>query len=161
MKIAIDRTRGVVIVRVDEPKLLYPMLTDFAESVSSIIAAGEPRVVIDSRLTPYTQHLSQRDVKAKGLDPLTRLQRLDRRELLRQGMLALTETLRLPVLLRDIQGLSYQEIATRIGLPEGTVKSRINRGRIQLARHIRKLDREQSAAADAQAETAATTGAQE
>ncbi len=53
MKIAIDRTRGVVIVRVDEPKLLYPMLTDFAESVSSIIAAGEPRVVIDMSHVTY------------------------------------------------------------------------------------------------------------
>jgi RNA polymerase sigma-70 factor (ECF subfamily) len=43
------------------------------------------------------------------------------------------------VLLRDIQELSYQEIADRLRLPEGTVKSRINRGRTELARQIKKL----------------------
>ena len=39
-------------------------------------------------------------------------------------------------MLRDIQELSYQEIADRLRLPEGTVKSRINRGRIELARQL-------------------------
>jgi RNA polymerase sigma-70 factor (ECF subfamily) len=43
------------------------------------------------------------------------------------------------VVMRDIQELSYQEIADRLGLPEGTVKSRINRGRRELARQIRRL----------------------
>jgi RNA polymerase sigma-70 factor (ECF subfamily) len=41
--------------------------------------------------------------------------------------------------MRDIQELSYQDIATRLHLPEGTVKSRINRGRTELARQIRRL----------------------
>ena len=41
--------------------------------------------------------------------------------------------------MRDIQELSYQEIADQLRLPEGTVKSRINRGRTELARQIRKL----------------------
>ncbi len=41
--------------------------------------------------------------------------------------------------MRDIQELSYQEIADKLQLPEGTVKSRINRGRTELARQIRKL----------------------
>ena len=49
-------------------------------------------------------------------------------------------------MLRDIQELSYQEIAELLGLPEGTVKSRINRGRIELARQIRRLQ-EQSVSA--------------
>jgi DNA-directed RNA polymerase specialized sigma24 family protein len=38
-----------------------------------------------------------------------------------------------------LQELSYQEIADRLHLPEGTVKSRINRGRTELARQVRKL----------------------
>ena len=41
--------------------------------------------------------------------------------------------------MRDIQELSYQEIADALRLPEGTVKSRINRGRTELARQIRRL----------------------
>ncbi len=36
--------------------------------------------------------------------------------------------------------LSYQEIAEQLDLPEGTVKSRINRGRTELARQIRRLE---------------------
>ena len=44
-------------------------------------------------------------------------------------------------MLRDIQELSYQEIAEQLHLPEGTVKSRINRGRTELARQIQRLRR--------------------
>jgi RNA polymerase sigma-70 factor (ECF subfamily) len=59
--------------------------------------------------------------------------------MLREAMTALPETLRTAVLLRDIQELTYQEIADRLELPEGTVKSRINRGRTELARQIKRL----------------------
>jgi RNA polymerase sigma-70 factor (ECF subfamily) len=44
--------------------------------------------------------------------------------------------------MRDIQEQSYREIASRLALPEGTVKSRINRGRHELARQIRRLTSE-------------------
>jgi RNA polymerase sigma-70 factor (ECF subfamily) len=59
--------------------------------------------------------------------------------LLRQALARLPESLRTAVVLRDLQELSYQEIADRLQLPEGTVKSRINRGRTELARQVRKL----------------------
>ena len=42
------------------------------------------------------------------------------------------------VILRDIEGLTYQEISDRIDIPVGTVKSRINRGRIELSRKLRE-----------------------
>jgi RNA polymerase sigma-70 factor (ECF subfamily) len=71
--------------------------------------------------------------------PVAALEQRDRVALLRDAMAALPETLRTAVLMRDIQELSYQEIADRLRLPEGTVKSRINRGRTELARQIRKL----------------------
>src|SRR5215207_7168145 len=51
----------------------------------------------------------------------------------------LQPTLRNAVMLRDIQELTYQEIAEKLHLPEGTVKSRINRGRTELARQIQLL----------------------
>jgi RNA polymerase sigma-70 factor (ECF subfamily) len=71
------------------------------------------------------------------------LEQRDRVELLRQAMAALPATLRTAVLMRDIQECSYHEIARALKLPEGTVKSRINRGRSELARQIRKLRGEQ------------------
>ena len=70
-------------------------------------------------------------------------------ELDSRGLARLPDTLRAAVMLRDIQELSYQEIADRLALPEGTVKSRINRGRKELARQIRRVmsDEEAQAAA--------------
>ncbi len=71
--------------------------------------------------------------------PFAALEQRDRVELLKKALDQLPPTLRSAVLLRDIQELSYQEIADRLHLPEGTVKSRINRGRTELARQIRRL----------------------
>jgi RNA polymerase sigma-70 factor, ECF subfamily len=71
--------------------------------------------------------------------PVAALEQRDRVTLLRRALATLPETLRTAVLMRDIQEMSYQEIAARLRLPEGTVKSRINRGRTELARQIRKL----------------------
>jgi RNA polymerase sigma factor (sigma-70 family) len=50
----------------------------------------------------------------------------------------LSPDLREAVILRDLQELEYREIAVVLGIPEGTVKSRINRGRAELARLLRK-----------------------
>ena len=76
---------------------------------------------------------------APGQSQMARLEQRDRVELLRQALGALPKTLRTAVLMRDLQELSYHEIAVALRLPEGTVKSRINRGRSELARQIRKL----------------------
>ena len=69
----------------------------------------------------------------------------DLRALLRQALQTLPTTLRTAVILRDLQELSYQEIADQLGLPEGTVKSRINRGRIELAHQLKRLQDKQPA----------------
>ena len=74
--------------------------------------------------------------EAPGLSAYARVERQDRIALLREALRALSPTLRAAVLLRDIHELSYQEIADRLGVAEGTVKSRINRGRAELARQI-------------------------
>lgn len=67
-------------------------------------------------------------------NPYRALEDEDRRSLMRRGLEQLPDKLREAVFLRDLQGLSYQEMAERLALPEGTVKSRINRGREELAR---------------------------
>ena len=69
-----------------------------------------------------------------GSNPHRALEDHDRRRFLRRGLEALPEKLREAVVLRDLHGLSYQEMADQLGLPEGTVKSRINRGREELTR---------------------------
>jgi RNA polymerase sigma-70 factor (ECF subfamily) len=76
---------------------------------------------------------------AQTVSPIAALEQADRVALLKKALANLPNTLRSAVLLRDIQELSYQEIADRLDLPEGTVKSRINRGRTELARQIRRL----------------------
>jgi len=71
------------------------------------------------------------------------IERRDRVALLREALDKLAPSLRDAVMLRDIQELSYQEIAERLHVPEGTVKSRINRGRTELARQIARLREKQ------------------
>jgi RNA polymerase sigma-70 factor (ECF subfamily) len=72
--------------------------------------------------------------------------------LLRHALAELPKALRTAVLMRDIQEMSYQEIAETLRLPEGTVKSRINRGRTELARHVKRLRGDGSASSEPQRE---------
>ena len=63
-----------------------------------------------------------------------------RRALLYSALATLTAANREIVLLKDIQQLRLAEIATRLGLPMGTVKSRSNRARSELAKAVRSLE---------------------
>lgn len=58
---------------------------------------------------------------------------------LQRGLARLSPELREAVILRDLQGLDYREIQTVLRVPEGTVKSRINRGRIELAEILKQM----------------------
>jgi RNA polymerase sigma-70 factor (ECF subfamily) len=78
--------------------------------------------------------------------PYAAAEHQDLRAMLREALQVLPATLRTAVVLRDLQELSYQEIAEKLELPEGTVKSRINRGRIELARQLKRLQDKQKAA---------------
>jgi RNA polymerase sigma-70 factor, ECF subfamily len=59
-------------------------------------------------------------------------------EILQATLQRLSPDLREAVILRDLQEMEYREIAEVLQIPEGTVKSRINRGRAELARLLRK-----------------------
>lgn len=59
-------------------------------------------------------------------------------EALQAALQKLSPELRETVILRDVQELEYREIAQVLNVPEGTVKSRLNRGRAELARILRR-----------------------
>lgn len=63
-------------------------------------------------------------------------------EIIQKALLKVKETYREAVILRDIQGLSYEEISEILGVNEGTVKSRINRGRTQLQELLKGIYKE-------------------
>jgi RNA polymerase sigma-70 factor (ECF subfamily) len=63
-----------------------------------------------------------------------------RRRLLRQALSTLAEPAREMIVLKEIQGWSVKELAAHFALPVGTVKSRSNRARLELARAIVAID---------------------
>lgn len=79
------------------------------------------------------------DRPAPGAGPTARVETRERRELLQGGLNQLSPDLREAVILRDLHDLDYEEIAQVLGVPVGTVKSRINRGRLELARVLKRM----------------------
>lgn len=73
---------------------------------------------------------------ARGEHPIAGLERDERAALVHRGLRALPPDLRLPLVLCDLQGLPYEEIAAELQIPLGTVKSRINRARVELAKRL-------------------------
>jgi RNA polymerase sigma-70 factor (ECF subfamily) len=74
----------------------------------------------------------------KGLPPDARVQTREAAEAVHEALQKLSPELREAVILRDLQDMDYREIATVLKVPEGTVKSRINRGRAELARLLQR-----------------------
>ena len=77
--------------------------------------------------------------------PTRRTKRRRSKELAKMVQSALARVsveLREAVILRDLQDLDYKEIAQVLGIPEGTVKSRISRGRAELARLLERTKKE-------------------
>lgn len=71
-------------------------------------------------------------------DPQTSAERKQRLRLVQQGLRRIDDELAELVLMRDFVGLSYREIADSLELPLGTVKSRLNRARLELADEVRR-----------------------
>ena len=80
--------------------------------------------------------LEEKAVAASQTDSLTRGREAG--ELLQAGLARLSPDLREAVILRDLQEMEYREISQVLKVPEGTVKSRINRGRAELGRLLKK-----------------------
>ena len=72
----------------------------------------------------------------------TSVQSRETRELVHSALQKLSPELREAVILRDLQDMDYKDIAIVLKVPEGTVKSRINRGRAELARLLQRTYRQ-------------------
>jgi RNA polymerase sigma-70 factor (ECF subfamily) len=77
---------------------------------------------------------TERDIPSSGGedDPVAAYERQERINIVRAAIDSLSEEHKEIILLRDINGLSYTEIAEILGIEEGTVKSRLNRARNSL-----------------------------
>ena len=99
---------------------------------------------IDNYRRRRQERLRQVDEAAEGLErmpsgeegALAGLERKERVDALHKGLRALPADLRQPILLCDLPGLAYEEAAQILNIPLGTVKSRINRGRLELAKRL-------------------------
>jgi len=85
--------------------------------------------------------LSER-IPDKASPPDARVQSRETKEAVHRALQKLSPDLREAVILRDLQDMDYREIATVLRVPEGTVKSRINRGRAELARLLQRTYRQ-------------------
>lgn len=90
---------------------------------------------------PDAMPLSDR-IPDGGPAPDTGVQSRETRDAVHQALQKLSPELRESVILRDLQDMDYREIATVLKVPEGTVKSRINRGRAELARLLQRTYRQ-------------------
>ncbi len=75
-------------------------------------------------------------LKAPGGDPDQLYAADSRKRMVHSALQEMSDLNREIILLKDIQGLGLEEIATMINVPLGTVKSRCNRARIELARRL-------------------------
>lgn len=72
-----------------------------------------------------------------GLQPDVAIERKELRHIIQNAIAELPEQYRYPLILRDVQGLSYDEIGKILELRSGTTKSRINRARIMLKNKLK------------------------
>lgn len=90
---------------------------------------------IDAGLREEEDSLSLSDrLEDPAPRPDDRLASKETQKMVQRALERLSPDLREAVILRDLQDMDYKEIASVLRVPEGTVKSRINRGRMELAR---------------------------
>ena len=79
----------------------------------------------------------ERAIPDESLVPETLVGRMQIKRLVTEKIATLPEDYRIVLILRDIQGLSYQEISESTGTAEGTVKSRLHRARMELRKRLK------------------------
>lgn len=139
---------------------IYSNLTSFDLSRGSLqvwITTMTRNLLVDNfrrtRNQRATDSLDQGWDETDELRPIDRLQahgptphemaaKKELAKMVQQALAHVSPELREAVILRDLQDLDYKEIAQVLAIPEGTVKSRISRGRAELARLLERNQRE-------------------
>ena len=98
------------------------------DSLDASLATGEDAPSLADRLADPRP---SQESHAAGLELKASIQ---------QALAQLSPELREAVILRDLEDMDYKEIAQVLRIPEGTVKSRISRGRGELARLLRRIE---------------------
>ncbi|UCF39117.1 MAG: sigma-70 family RNA polymerase sigma factor [Acidobacteriota bacterium] len=130
---------------------IYQNLSSFRPSAGSL-QSWVMRVGRNLVIDHYRSHKKEKNVAGseelevmelgaapKTASPFESLYLREKAEFLQSGLAQLSPELKEAILLRDLEGFAYQEIAEMLEIPEGTVKSRINRGRIELAKVLRRM----------------------
>jgi RNA polymerase sigma-70 factor (ECF subfamily) len=117
------------------------------------------RVVVNAALmrlrkirAHVTTSIDQKTLDERGLpmaaqiadarpDPEETYAREEQLRMLQQSLAKLPASYRSALLLRDVEGMSTQEAAKALHLSEGTLKSRLHRARVEIARHVRNVAR--------------------
>ena len=126
---------------------LYSFKPDSGSLQNWILRVGRNLVIDHYRSHKREKHVAGSE-ELEALDfsddsqtrnPFETVHLKEKAEFLYRGLEKISPELKEAVLLRDIEGFAYQEIAEMLEIPEGTVKSRINRGRIELAKALWKM----------------------
>ncbi len=100
------------------------------DSIDSPLGASEDSLTLGEKLVD------------PALSPAERFTRQETQHMVQQALQLLSPELREAVILRDLQDMDYNDIAAALRIPAGTVKSRINRGRTELARVLSRTNRQ-------------------
>jgi RNA polymerase sigma-70 factor (ECF subfamily) len=79
------------------------------------------------------------ELRDTGPDPVEALERSELESALHRAIAELPEDRRVVVVLRDLEGLAYEEIAAALELPLGTVRSRLHRARMDLKEKLERF----------------------
>lgn len=102
----------------------------FVDSATTESSSG-PEPIEEDLIATAPAHVS--------LQPGNQLEQKEREHAVQSAISELPERYRLPLILRDLQELSYEEISETLTLPIGTTKSRINRARLMLKDKLRSF----------------------
>jgi RNA polymerase sigma-70 factor (ECF subfamily) len=102
-----------------------------SDSLDASFSGDDNGARVAERLAELTDSGPSPETQAAGMELRVRIQ---------QALAQLSPELREAVILRDLEDMDYKEIAQVLRIPEGTVKSRISRGRGELARLLHRIE---------------------